>query len=312
MAGRTVWVRWFACAVVVVAGASATGAQGPISGVFFSEDWESGSAGQSFNSRFYGSLSSPQFAVDGAIRASGRWALRHVLTSGLPAGQIHYATQHFGDAISQPVHPAGQGQHFQDIYVQYKVFYSTNYDFSQGVPKQFIIGTEDDRRHDNACCNPWVSHYITIVPPHSVRGTFVAEANNKQGASGQWLGFAQNQSGYGAGNLFVTQTGRWYTIEVRRRLNDAGVDNGIFQMWVDGVLLSEHRNIRLRVPWNGTFGANMTYGTNFAMISDYIATGSSRDQSVYYDDIKMSTAYIGTGTNLPTAPTNLRITPETR
>jgi hypothetical protein len=68
--------------------------------------------------------------------------------------------------------------------------------------------------------------------------------------------------------------------------------------------------VLFRVPWDGTFGSNMAYGTNFAMISDYMAIGSSRDQSIYYDDVKFSTTYIGVepaGAGLPSAPTNLRI-----
>jgi hypothetical protein len=134
-----------------------------------------------------------------------------------------------------------------------------------------------------------------------------AEVNAKQATSGQFVGLPQNQGGYGSSNPYVTEAGRWYTVEVRRRLNDSGSSNGIFQMWMDGVLISEHTNVLYRVPLNGSFGSNMTYGTNFAMISDYMASGSTRDQSIYYDDVKFSTTYIGVGPGLPSAPTNLRI-----
>src|SRR5690606_7151418 len=158
-----------------------------------------------------------------ANRASGAASLRHAMSGGLAASAIQYATQHFGDAINGPVHPAGQGQHFNDLYIQYKIYYSPGFDLAQGMPKQLIIGTEDSRRHDNVCCNPWVSHYLTIVPPHTGRGDMVAEINNKRAASGQWIGLIQNRSGYSRSNLFVTQPGRWYTMEVRRRLNDPGV-----------------------------------------------------------------------------------------
>lgn len=278
------------------------------SGVFFTEGWDAGGVGQTFNSRYYGSTAGSQFSLETGVRASGSGALRHTMPAGTPASQLQFATQHIGDAINGPVYAGGAGQHFYDLYVQFKVYYSPGFDLTQGLPKQLIIGTEDERRHDNVCCNPWVSHYLTIVPPHTGRGTFVAEANNKQAASGQWVGMGQNRSGYTAGNLFVTQTGRWYTVEVRRRLNDPGADNGIFQLWTDGVLISEYTNIRYRVPWNGTFGANMTYGTNFVMISDYMAIGSSQNQSVYYDDFKFSTTYIGaSGGPLPQTPRNLRI-----
>jgi hypothetical protein len=147
---------------------------------------------------------------------------------------------------------------------------------------------------------------MTIYPPGR---TLLAEANNKQAASGQWVGFYQNSSGYSTSNLLTMQSGRWYTVEVRRRLNDAGVNNGTFQMWIDGVLLSNYTNVRYRTPWEGTFGSNFTYGTNFVMISDY-GGPSPQTQSIYYDDFRFSTTYIGVGEDgLPAAPTNLRIVP---
>ncbi len=84
----------------------------------------------------------------------------------------------------------------------------------------------------------------------------------------------ENQNGYSGSNRYVIQNGRWYTVEVRRRLNDSG-DNGIFQMWIDGPLISENRSVRYRVPFNGTYGTDFAYGTNFVMISDYTGRGAA-------------------------------------
>lgn len=291
-------------------------AQSPVSGVFFSEGWESGATGATFNSRNYGSLSnSPQFRAQTSVRASGAYALEHVLPAGLAAGSIHYATQHIGDAVNGPVLPAGQGQRFFDLYVQFKVYYSPNFDVVNLRPKTLIIGTEDGSRHDATCCNPWVSHYIMLYPPGPTRGVAVAEANAKQAATGQFVNLVQNRSGYSVSNPLIAQAGRWYTMEVRRRLNDPGQRNGIFQFWVDGVLIAEHDTVLYRVPFDGTYGSDMAYGTNFVMISDYMS-GSNQNQSIYYDDIRFSTTPIGLGTTppptppptpLPSAPRNLRI-----
>jgi len=76
------------------------------------------------------------------------------------------------------------------------------------------------------------------------------------------------------------------------------------------VLISDHRNVRFRVPPSGAFGSNFTYGTNFAMISDYPLENVSQTQTVYYDEVKISSSPIGGGgtTNPPPAPpTNVRI-----
>ena len=297
----------FVAAVLGIAalGLAPVTAQSPVSGVFFGEGWESGSAAATFNSRYYGSAGASQFRVQNAVRASGNFALEHVLTSGLPAGSIQYATQHFGDAINQPIFQPGQGQHFTDLYVQFKVYYSAGFDLSSR-PKQLIIGTEDGSRHDATCCNPWVSHYVMIYPPGPYWAT-IAEANAKQATSGQFAGMHMNRSGYSGSNPFITQTARWYTVEVRRRLNDVGQRNGIFQMWIDGTLIAEYTNVLYRVPFDGTFGSDMNYGTNFVMISDYMGGGSTRNQSVFYDDFRFSTTPIGSASQLPSAPTNLRL-----
>lgn len=286
-----------------------THAQTQVSGVFFDEGWESGSRTQSFNSQGYGSAAGSQYTLQSGFTGRGSWAFEHRLTAGLAPSAIQYATQHFGDSLAGPVLAAGRGQRFDDLYIQYKVAYSSGFDFGENY-KQLIIGTQDDRRHDQPCCNPWVAHYLTVYPPHQSRSGLLAEINNKQAASGQWAGFTYNSSGYSASNPFYIQAGRYYTVEVRRRLNDAGVDNGIFQMWIDGVLLSDYRNVRYRVPFNGTYGASFNYGTNFVMISNYSTAGVSRDQSIYYDDIKLSTSYVGVGSGGPTPPappSNLRL-----
>ena len=278
------------------------------SAVFFAEGWESGTLTGSFNSQNYGALASgSQFQAQTSIAAAGGWALRHLIPGGTPVDGIQSGTQHFGDARTGPVWPTGQGQHFYDVYVQYKFYYSPGFDFGPGHFKQFIIGTQDERRHDEACCLPWAAHYITTIVE---RGAVLqAEGYNKQSSSSPRFDVNPNVGGYSDTNPFRVQTGRWYVLEVRRRLNDPGVDNGVFQMWMDGALVSDYQNVRFRVPASGAFGTNFTYGTNFAILTDYSTYPVNAAQSVYYDDVKMSTSYIGSGGGAtpPAAPTNLRV-----
>jgi len=301
------------CGAAIAASIALLDAQTTVSGVLFVEGWESGTLSGSFNSAYYGNSSSSQFRVQNAVVGSGNWAFEHRLPAGVSAPSIQYATQHFGDAPSGPVPASGRGGHFHDLYVQYKIAYSPGFTFqnrSSPTLKQLIIGTQDNRRHDDPCCNPWVAHYMTIYPPQPAEVHLLAEANNKQAATGQWVGFTQNVGGFSPSHPFLIQAGRFYTVEVRRRLNDPGQDNGIFQMWIDGTLLSDYRAVRYRVPFNGSFGADLTYGTNFVMISDYVGEPVASDQSVYYDDVKISTSYIGLGSagiNPPGPPQNVRL-----
>ncbi|MEQ1872078.1 MAG: hypothetical protein ABL961_18840 [Vicinamibacterales bacterium] len=87
-----------------------------------------------------------------------------------------------------------------------------------------------------------------------------------------------------------------------------GSDNGILQMWVDGVLIIDYQNARVRSPRNGAYGANYAYGTNWVMISDYPHFNVPQSQSVSYDDVKVSTTPIGAAAPVPPpgAPGNLR------
>jgi hypothetical protein len=308
--GKWGLVQRLQIAVVVIAFAVGTfivEAQTQVTGVFFNEGWESGSKAGSFNSNGFGDLiGAPQFLVQNAVRAGGQWALQHRLTAGLDGDSVNYATQHFGDAPSGPVLSSGAGQHFYDLYVQYKIYYSPGFRFDTNY-KQFEIGTQDDLNQTSTCCNPWVANYLTLLVAPG--GGLLGETNNKGQATPQWIGWQANQNGYTSSNRFILQSGRWYSIEVRRRLNDAGTANGILQMWVDGLLIMDHRNVNYRVQRNGAYGANFTYGTNWVMISDYALQGVSQNQSIYYDDVKLSTTYIGTsgGGTAPSPPTNLRI-----
>lgn len=304
------WRKTYCVLSVVALGsyfALGVDAQSQVGGIFFNEGWESGAATQSFNSSWFGNAQGPQFTVQNQIFGSGSWSIRHRLSAGMTGDDVAYATQHFGDSPATPVWPTGAGQHFYDLYVQYKVFYSTNWNTSPGgLVKGIEIGTQDERVHNEVCCNPGFANYIGVYPAFGQ--DWAVEMVNKEGPTANWILFRQNSSGYSSTNRFVMQTGRWYTIEVRRRLNDAGVDNGILQLWVDGTLLLDYRNVRFRVPSNGQFGTNFLYGTNLVMLSEY--GPSDRDESVYYDDFKLSTTYIGGGlTSLPSplAPSNVRV-----
>jgi len=274
---------------------------------FFIENWESGTA-HTFLSDYYGNFSnSSQWTIQSNV-VNDSYAAEHRFPNG---GEGLHCTQHFGDSTKSPVYENGLGNRYLDLYVQFKIYYPPGYDWSAGNNKQMIIGTDDGIRHDNICCNPWVSHYITLLAGGTgTQGYFNAEGNNKRNPSDghNWFGLSPNINGFEQ-NRYYIQTGRWYTIEVRRRLNDSGQSNGIFEMWIDGQKVAEHNNVVYRVPWDDTYGADFNYGTNFVMLTAYIDNPAPKEQSMYYDDITFSSTYIGSGNDsvAPSPPKNLRI-----
>ena len=256
----------------------------PSNDIFFTEDFESGSA-QTFLSDYHQTFSQDNgYSVQSNTVASGNYAGMYTFYQGQPG--TGYATQHIGDSPRSPV--AAPGTHFNDLYIQFKLMHSSGFDFSAGNNKFMIIGTEDSRSHPEPCCNPPVAHYITLYAEQDSGGYFFnLEGNNKKDTNSDRWYYPYIERAY-------IQPGQWHTIEVRLRLNDADQENGIYQMWIDGNQVADYNNILYRVSWDGTYGSDFNYGTNFVMLSTYTNSGVSQQQHFYYDDIMFSTSYIGT------------------
>jgi len=211
--------------------------------IFFDDDFESGA--QSFDSSWYGSLLGHQYyTIEPDPLDSSNHVVRYFHEQGISgsAGR-DYVVQHIGDSTKDPIHSDMQGQSIDDLYVQWKLMWSEGYDWSAGNNKIMIIGTEDGQRHE-MCCNPWVSHYITILVGGSGNnGYFDAEGNNKNTAAHEWYGIDPNV-GSGSSPINI-ETGRWYTVEFHKQLNDVGVANGIYEFWIDSEKVAEKgRRIR--------------------------------------------------------------------
>jgi hypothetical protein len=80
----------------------------------------------------------------------------------------------------------------------------------------------------------------------------------------------------------------WHCVAARVRLNDPGLSNGVFELWVDGSLDAG----RSGLSWVGSFGA---YGMNAVMLENYWNAGSPVMQERYLDNFVVSTSRIGCG-----------------
>ena len=88
--------------------------------------------------------------------------------------------------------------------------------------------------------------------------------------------------------------GKWYCIEMRVKLNDPGVSNGIFQVWVDDVLKSSHTNLN----WIGKceVGPGKLNGINAFYLENYCNNGVKGTQVRYFDNLVISREKIGMAT----------------
>ena len=95
-----------------------------------------------------------------------------------------------------------------------------------------------------------------------------------------WMWQGQSKEGFLARN-------RWYCIEQRVKLNSLEWDDGIFQVWIDGRLAFNRRDVRYRYSdklkidriWMNVFHG----GTAL----------SPSNQHVFFDNVVVARSYIG-------------------
>ena len=112
----------------------------------------------------------------------------------------------------------------------------------------------------------------------------------------------------------ATYKGDWHLVEVYLKLNSVvggrGVQDGIIRYWFDGSLIIDHSNVVMRT------GAHAAMKFNQLFIGPWIGDGSPVNQAYWVDDLTIATgrpaappAPPASSSNLPAAPTNLRIIP---
>ncbi|MCA1964130.1 MAG: hypothetical protein LDL31_09325 [Prosthecobacter sp.] len=82
------------------------------------------------------------------------------------------------------------------------------------------------------------------------------------------------------------EAGRWVCVEARVKLNTPGMKDGINQLWLDGRLECERRNL----DWRGSYEG---HGINAVLLESYWNKGSPADQARWLDHFVVSTAPIG-------------------
>jgi len=82
------------------------------------------------------------------------------------------------------------------------------------------------------------------------------------------------------------ESGYWVCVESRVKLNTPGKKDGINQLWIDGRLECERKNLNLR-------GTYTKHGINAVFLEAYWNSGSPVTQSRWYDNFVVSTKPIG-------------------
>jgi hypothetical protein len=124
---------------------------------------------------------------------------------------------------------------------------------------------------------------LTLDPASGVRGDSVVTTKYNDFDKLRWLG---NKPASRFQIHSTRESGRWVCVEARARLNTPGEKDGLNQLWIDGRLESERRNL----DWRGSYD---DYGINAVFLEAYWNRGSPVDQSRWIDDFVISTKPIG-------------------
>ena len=76
------------------------------------------------------------------------------------------------------------------------------------------------------------------------------------------------------------RAGRWYDVRYRIALNTPGLQDGVFEAWVDGEKIIEYLDVNYR-------GRYTAFGVNQFMLSRR-ASAKSPTQSLFWDDVEVS------------------------
>lgn len=107
-----------------------------------------------------------------------------------------------------------------------------------------------------------------------------------------WMGMQRDRDGHYWGNMlgseenerFIPKRGQWYCLEHMIKANDPGKANGELAAWIDGKLYIHYKGIRWR--------SSPQLMIKRFDIGVYIHK-SEQDNTVWYDDVVLSTGYIG-------------------
>ena len=228
-----------------------------------------------------------QFVRTAGAGRDGSWGMSATYTPAQSeAGFLRVA---FGKVPSKYFRPVDDGTKvYRDVYWRWYVMH----------PVTWTGGGPDKMTRAVSFASPsWatamVAHVWDGTPPSDSRlhleavsgtdpsGTLKTERYNDFPRF-RWIGPAIGSTDF----LDAAHIGKWMCVEAHALLNDAGLSNGIFELWVDG--RPEARRDGLN--WLGGFSA---YGINAVMFENYWNAKSPTVQSRYWDNLVISTQRIG-------------------
>lgn len=207
--------------------------------------------------------------------------------------EMHYAKGHrgtggrkifFGDSPTYRRQALRGEQSFDDIYWRIYVKHPANW--QGGGPAKLSRATSlvPPGWRQSMIAHVWSSgDALTLDPASGVKNGTVVTTRYNDFPNLTWLGNRPTSTF----QLHASDgLGWWVCVEARAKLNTPGKKDGLNQLWIDGKLEAERRNL----DWRGTFADR---GINAVFLEAYWNEGSPVAQSRWLDNFVVSTQPIG-------------------
>lgn len=176
-----------------------------------------------------------------------------------------------------------KGEKFEEIYM--RAYVKHQHGWEGGGPAKLMRMTSFV---SNSFAQSMISHLwssgesdcVTLDPVRCVVDGRVMAKKYNDWEGMKWLGNSP------AGTFALSKADWWVCVEFRTRLNTPGKSDGECQVWIDGRLDCERRNLDFR----GTYA---DHGINSAMLEAYWNKGAPRDLHRWFDNLVVSTRPIG-------------------
>jgi len=228
----------------------------------FCEDFE----GQTLNS--FQDVNSDGLRIQGAVVNSGVAALE----ASIPGGGHGegWASHFFGD---HPLRPGGPGSGRDEIVLAGSIRFSSGFDFTRRV-KLFNLAAFEAWGAGYPGPLSWSPYYLNIAVDEG--GAPFVELHSKTTGASVWRRFEQN-----LGSPVALQRNRWHRVEVRASLNSLGQNDGVLEMWVDGVKRASYSDVNFRGSYN-------EHGWNHFMLTPWHQLQAQQSQSIFWDGVGLA------------------------
>ena len=188
----------------------------------------------------------------------------------------------FGDSPTGKV--VRKGETFTDVY--WRIYVRHQYGWTGGGPAKMSRATSmaSSKWNQAMIAHVWSSgEALTLDPASGVRGSEVVTTKYNDFDNLHWLG---NKPASAFLIHATSEAGWWVCVESRARLNAPGAKDGLNQLWIDGRLEAERKNL----DWRGSYAG---HGINAVFLEAYWNKGSPVTQERWYDNYVISTKPIG-------------------